>query len=95
MAELFAKTEAARRGINVERVWHERAAICPENRALEPHEGAQVIALQWRDAARAVNGDRIIVALGDRGQEARAPLFSRLDDDSQSSGGNVKIFNVE
>src|SRR5438045_7137083 len=39
-----AKTEAQRRGISVEQVWQERAAIYPQKRVLEPREVAQVIA---------------------------------------------------
>jgi NAD(P)-dependent dehydrogenase (short-subunit alcohol dehydrogenase family) len=52
MAERSAKTEAERRGISVEQVWRERAAIYPQNRVLEPREVAQV------------NGEAITVALG-------------------------------
>src|SRR5580765_6988142 len=44
MAERSAKTEAERRGISVEQVWRERAAIYPQNRVLDPREVAQVIA---------------------------------------------------
>ena len=56
--------EAERRGISVEQVWHERAAIYPQNRVLEPLEVAQVIAFLCSDAAGGINGEAITVALG-------------------------------
>src|SRR5882762_3339514 len=64
MAERSAKTEAERRGISVEQVWRERAAIYPQNRVLEPREVAQVIAFLCSEAAGGVNGEAITVALG-------------------------------
>jgi 3-hydroxybutyrate dehydrogenase len=64
MAERSAKTEADRRGVSVEQVWRERAAIYPQNRVLEPREVAQVIAFLCGDAAGGVNGEAITVALG-------------------------------
>jgi NAD(P)-dependent dehydrogenase (short-subunit alcohol dehydrogenase family) len=64
MAERSANTEAERRGISVEQVWRERAAIYPQNRVLEPREVAQVIAFLCGDAAAGVNGEAITVALG-------------------------------
>jgi NAD(P)-dependent dehydrogenase (short-subunit alcohol dehydrogenase family) len=64
MAERSAKTEAERRGVTVEQVWRERAAIYPQNRVLEPLEVAQVIAFLCSDAAGGVNGEAITVALG-------------------------------
>jgi NAD(P)-dependent dehydrogenase (short-subunit alcohol dehydrogenase family) len=64
MAERSAKTEAQRRGISVEEVWHERAAIYPQKRVLEPVEVAQVIAFLCGEAAGGVNGEAITVALG-------------------------------
>jgi NAD(P)-dependent dehydrogenase (short-subunit alcohol dehydrogenase family) len=64
MAERSAKTEADRRGITVEQVWKERAAIYPQNRVLEPREVAEVIAFLCSDAAGGVNGEAITVALG-------------------------------
>jgi len=64
MAERSAKTEAERRGIGVEQVWSERASIYPQNRVLEPREVAEVIAFLCSDAAGAINGEAITVALG-------------------------------
>ena len=64
MAERSARTEAERRGVAVEQVWRERAAIYPQNRVLEPREVAQVIAFLCSDAAGGVNGEAITVALG-------------------------------
>ena len=64
MAERSARAEAERRGITVEDVWRERAAIYPQNRVLEPREVAQVIAFLCSDAAGGVNGEAITVALG-------------------------------
>jgi NAD(P)-dependent dehydrogenase (short-subunit alcohol dehydrogenase family) len=64
MAERSAQTEAERRGISVDAVWRERAAIYPQNRVLEPREVAQVIAFLCSEAAGGVNGEAITVALG-------------------------------
>jgi 3-hydroxybutyrate dehydrogenase len=64
MAERSAKTEADRRGVTVEQVWSERAAIYPQKRVLEPREVAEVIAFLCSDAAGGVNGEAITVALG-------------------------------
>jgi NAD(P)-dependent dehydrogenase (short-subunit alcohol dehydrogenase family) len=64
MAERSAKAEAQRRNITPEQVWLERAAIYPQNRVLEPREVAEVIAFLCTDAAGAVNGEAITVALG-------------------------------
>ena len=64
MAEKSARTESERRGITVEEVWRERAAIYPQKRVLEPREVAQVIAFLCSDAAGGINGEAVTVALG-------------------------------
>ena len=64
MAERSAQVEAERRGIGTDEVWRERAAIYPQNRVLEPREVAEVIAFLCSEAAGAVNGEAITVALG-------------------------------
>ena len=64
MAERSAKVDAERRGVSVEQVWRERAAIYPQNRVLEPREVAEVIAFLCSDAAGGINGEAITVALG-------------------------------
>lgn len=64
MAERSAQTEAGRRGVSIEQVWAERAAIYPQNRVLEPREVAQVIAFLCSDAAGGINGEAVTVALG-------------------------------
>ena len=64
MAERSARSEAERRGVTVEIVWSERAAIYPPNRVLEPKEVAEVIVFLCSDAAGGVSGEAITVALG-------------------------------
>ena len=64
MADRSAATESGRRGISVEQVWRERAALYPQNRVLDPREIAAVIAFLCSDAASGVNGEAITVALG-------------------------------
>lgn len=64
MAERSARATAERRGISVEEVWRERAALYPQNRVLQPREVAEVIAFLCSDAAGGVNGEAITVALG-------------------------------
>ena len=64
MAERSAAAESGRRGVSVEEVWRERAAIYPQNRVLQPREVAGVIAFLCSDAASGVNGEAITVALG-------------------------------
>src|ERR1700685_1788879 len=63
MAERSAKAEVERRGITVQQVGGERAALYPQKRVLEPREVAEVIAFLCSDAAGGVNGEAITVAL--------------------------------
>jgi NAD(P)-dependent dehydrogenase (short-subunit alcohol dehydrogenase family) len=64
MADRSAAAESERRGISVEEVWRERAAIYPQKRVLQPREVAEVIAFLCGEAASGVNGEAITVALG-------------------------------
>jgi NAD(P)-dependent dehydrogenase (short-subunit alcohol dehydrogenase family) len=64
MAERSAKSESERRGISVNEVWRERAAMYPQNRVLDPREVAEVILFLCSDASGGVNGQAITVALG-------------------------------
>jgi 3-hydroxybutyrate dehydrogenase len=63
IADGTAMTEAERRGISLEQVWRERAAMYPQHRVLEPREGAQVITFLCSDAAGGVNGEAVTAAL--------------------------------
>src|SRR5439155_9721892 len=56
MAERSAQSEAERRGISVEQVWRERAAIYPQNRVLKPRAVAQASAYLCSDATGGRNG---------------------------------------
>jgi NAD(P)-dependent dehydrogenase (short-subunit alcohol dehydrogenase family) len=64
MAERSAAAESERRGVSVEEVWRERAALYPQNRVLQPREVAEVIVFLCSVAAAGVNGEAITVALG-------------------------------
>jgi ketoreductase len=64
MAERDAEQEAERRGLSAEEVWAERAAASPAGRLTTPEEIADVLTYLTSDAAAAVNGEAITVALG-------------------------------
>jgi NAD(P)-dependent dehydrogenase (short-subunit alcohol dehydrogenase family) len=64
MADRTAEREAARRGIDASQVWQERASSYAAGRVAEPGEVAAVIAFLTSEAATAVNGETITVALG-------------------------------
>jgi NAD(P)-dependent dehydrogenase (short-subunit alcohol dehydrogenase family) len=64
MAERDAEQEAERRGLSAEEVWAERTAASPAGRLTTPEEIADVLTYLTSDAAAAVNGEAITVALG-------------------------------
>ena len=64
MAEQSARVEAARRGVGVEDVWRERAALYRANRVVAPEEVAQVILFLASRESSGVSGESIRVALG-------------------------------
>ena len=64
MAETSAKTEAELRGISIDEVWTERAALYPAGRVVTPEEVAEVIAFLASKESSGVNGEALTVALG-------------------------------
>jgi NAD(P)-dependent dehydrogenase (short-subunit alcohol dehydrogenase family) len=64
MSDRTAEEEAARRGIPAEEVWAERARSYAAGRVVQPGEVASVIAFLTSEAAAAVNGETITIALG-------------------------------
>jgi NAD(P)-dependent dehydrogenase (short-subunit alcohol dehydrogenase family) len=64
MAERSARAEAEQRGITVEDVWAERAALYRPNRVATPAEVAEMIAFLATEEASGVSGQAIRVALG-------------------------------
>lgn len=64
MAERSARQEANDRGITVEQVWEERAALYPARRVATAGEVAETIAFLACEEASGVNGEAIKVALG-------------------------------
>lgn len=64
MAERSARAEAGRRGIPVEQVWKERAALYPPGRVVTPEEVAETIAFLASEESSGVSGQAITVALG-------------------------------
>jgi NAD(P)-dependent dehydrogenase (short-subunit alcohol dehydrogenase family) len=65
MSEGTAEREAARRGVAARQVWDERASSYAAGRVVEPAEVASVIAFLASEAAAAINGEAITVALGE------------------------------
>lgn len=64
MAENSALAEAEERGVGVDEIWAERAALYPAGRVVTPAEVAEVIAFLVSDEASGVSGQAVTVALG-------------------------------
>jgi NAD(P)-dependent dehydrogenase (short-subunit alcohol dehydrogenase family) len=64
MAERSASAEAQARGITVENIWEERAALYPPGRVVLPEEVAEVIAFFASEESSGVSGEAVTVALG-------------------------------
>jgi NAD(P)-dependent dehydrogenase (short-subunit alcohol dehydrogenase family) len=64
MAERSARQEAMDRGITVDQVWAERAAMYPPGRVVTTQEVAEVIAFLASEESSGVSGEAIKVALG-------------------------------
>jgi NAD(P)-dependent dehydrogenase (short-subunit alcohol dehydrogenase family) len=65
MSDQTAEREAARRGLSAEEVWAERARSYAAGRVVQPGEVASVIAFLTSEAAAAINGETITIALGE------------------------------
>lgn len=64
MAERSAVVESEQRGISLDQVWRERAALYPPRRVVQPDEVAHVIAFLASEESRGVSGESIGVTLG-------------------------------
>jgi NAD(P)-dependent dehydrogenase (short-subunit alcohol dehydrogenase family) len=64
MAERSAEEVAAQRGVSVEEVWAERAAVYPAGRVVTAEEVAAAIVFLAGEEASGINGEAITVALG-------------------------------
>ncbi len=64
MAERSAEAEAGQRGVAVEDIWRERAALYPAGRVVTAAEVAEVIAFLASEESSGVNGEAVTVALG-------------------------------
>ncbi len=64
MGERSATQEASERGITVETVWEERAALYPPGRVVTETEVAETIAFLASDEASGISGEAVRVALG-------------------------------
>lgn len=64
MAERSARAEAEDRGVSVDDIWRERAALYPPGRVATVEEVAHVIAFLASEEASGVSGQAVTVALG-------------------------------
>jgi NAD(P)-dependent dehydrogenase (short-subunit alcohol dehydrogenase family) len=64
MAERSARAEAERRGIGVDDVWAERAALYRPNRVATPQEVAETIGFLATEESSGISGQAIRVSLG-------------------------------
>jgi 3-hydroxybutyrate dehydrogenase len=64
MAENSAAEEARERGIAVDEVWQQRAALYPAGRVVSPQEVAETIAFLASEESSGINGEAVRVALG-------------------------------
>ena len=64
MADRSAQAEAGDRGVTVDQVWDERAALYPPGRVATPQEVAEMIAFLATEESSGVSGEAIRVALG-------------------------------
>lgn len=64
MAERSAKSEAGERGVTIDEIWEERAAMYPPGRVATPQEVAEMIAFLASEESSGVSGEAIKVALG-------------------------------
>ena len=64
MAERSARQEAEDRGLTIDQVWEERAALYPPGRVATPREVAEMIAFLASEESSGVSGEAIRVALG-------------------------------
>jgi NAD(P)-dependent dehydrogenase (short-subunit alcohol dehydrogenase family) len=63
MAERSAEAEARERGVSVDDIWSERAALYPPNRVVTPEEVAETIAFFAAAESSGVSGEAVTVAL--------------------------------
>jgi len=64
MADLSAAQEAKDKGVTVEDIWKERAALYPPKRVVTPEEVAHTILFLASEESSGVSGESIRVALG-------------------------------
>jgi NAD(P)-dependent dehydrogenase (short-subunit alcohol dehydrogenase family) len=64
MAERSAHADAEERGITIEQVWQDRAALYPPGRVATPQEVAEMISFFASEESSGVSGEAVRVALG-------------------------------